>query len=284
MTSLGPGLLTFFTALAYLVSSAFYGAGTVRSGDEPNRSLLRAGFAAAMVGGLLQVAAIGARCVQTNMAPFVTAPDTLSAVGLVIVIVLVLLQFCPVGEKLIAIGALGMPLAFLCVFAGSALQQSTRASSLNARVLNDNLVNLHVLAIVFAFGFIALAFGCAALYIFEDRMLKRKSVARLLKWRLPPLTTIDKLAFFLISLAFPLLTIGILAGVVRAVADHRAFLSWSLEPHTLASVVTWAVYGAYLWLHAGMDWRGPKANYLIGVGVLAALVTYFLPSTLHRFG
>jgi ABC-type uncharacterized transport system permease subunit len=87
-----------------------------------------------------------------------------------------------------------------------------------------------------------------------------------------------------VSLAFPLLTIGILAGVIRAVTEHRAFASWSLEPHTLASVVTWAVYGAYLWLHAGLSWRGPKANYLIGLGIVAAVCTYFAPSTIHRFG
>jgi ABC-type uncharacterized transport system permease subunit len=285
MTALAPGSLLFPAALAYLVSAVFYGAGMVRATEEPNRRLLAAGLGAAIIGAILHTGAIGARCVLTHVTPFVTAPDTLSAVGWAIVLILLALQLCPVRDRMIALEAIGMPLAFLCVFAGSAMQQAlpARATS-NARILNDNLVNLHVVAIVFAFGLIALAFICAALYIAEDRMLKRKSVARLFAWRLPPLTTVDTLAFSLIALAFPLLTIGILAGIVRAIAGRQVVASWGLEPHTLASLVTWAVFGAYLWLHSGMNWRGPKANYLIALGVVAALGTYFAPSTLHRFG
>ncbi len=52
----------------------------------------------------------------------------------------------------------------------------------------------------------------------------------------------------------------------------------------LTSVVTWLVYGLYLALHALAHWRGPRANYLLLGGLLAALVTYFVPSSTHRFG
>ena len=45
-----------------------------------------------------------------------------------------------------------------------------------------------------------------------------------------------------------------------------------------------AGYGLYLGLHAVAQWRGPRANYLLLGGLLAALVTYFIPTSAHRFG
>jgi ABC-type uncharacterized transport system permease subunit len=285
MSSISPGFLLFLTALAYLLASVFYGAGTVRASTDSRRPLMAAGLTATVLGGILHTGAIGLRCMTTHLAPFVTASDSLSAVGWAIVVLLILFQFCPIRDKFTAVGAIGMPLAFLCVFAGSVVGQvSPTHASARARLLNDNLVSLHVLAIVFAFGMIALAFGCALLYFVEDRMLKRKSVARLFSWRLPSLITIDNMAFTLVSLAFPLLTIGILAGIIRAVAERTGFSTWGLEPHTLASAVTWAVYGCYLFLHKGMSWSGRQSNSLLIVGLALALATYFAPGTLHRFG
>ncbi len=87
------------------------------------------------------------------------------------------------------------------------------------------------------------------------------------------------------SLAFPLLTVGILAGIIRAVAEQkRVYRIGAIEPHTLASVVTWAIYGGYLWLHTALAWRGPRANSLLIAGIIAALLTYIVPSRLHQFG
>jgi len=59
---------------------------------------------------------------------------------------------------------------------------------------------------------------------------------------------------------------------------------WGADPMVLTSVVTWLVYGVYLALHVLAQWRGPRANYLLLGGLLAALVTYFVPTTAHRFG
>lgn len=283
MSVLSPGFLGVITAVFYLLASVFYGAGTLRGDSPERRRLLRYGLVSAITGALFHTAAIGLRCVTTHTMPLVSAPDMLSAVGWAIVLAFLLLQACPLRDRMIALGALGMPFAFLSVFAGSAIRHSRHSPSVRSHALNGNLVSLHVLAIVFAFGFLALAVASACLYLLEDRMLKRKQVAQLLFWKLPPLTTIDNLAFTLVSLAFPLLTVGILAGIIRAVAEGDRLPTWGLEPHTLASVVTWAVYGAYLWLHVGKSWRGPRANSLLLVGLLAALVTYFIPGTLHQF-
>jgi ABC-type uncharacterized transport system permease subunit len=282
-----PSFLQILAAIGYLVSSVCYGAGTVRTTDTPRRDLLSTGLIAAIIGVLLHTLAIGAKCAQTHHTPFIDSPDSISAVGWACAIVFLSLQLCPVRDRMIALGAFAMPVACLCVITGSILRLNQPAhfyaTTSNSRLLDSSLVSLHVLAIVFAFGFLALAVGCALLYLVQDRLLKRKIVSQLLFWRMPSLTTIDNLAFTLVSLAFPLLTIGLAAGIIRAVTEGRAFAVWSVEPQTLASVVTWLIYGAYLWLHAGLSWRGPRANSLLIAGLAAALVTFVMPGTLHKF-
>ncbi len=70
-------------------------------------------------------------------------------------------------------------------------------------LLNSRLTTLHILAILFAFGLLVLAFGCAALYLAQDRMLKRKRLSGGLFGKLPPLARLDQLAFTLVAFAFP---------------------------------------------------------------------------------
>jgi ABC-type uncharacterized transport system permease subunit len=284
MTTPNPGFLLVLTALAYLIASALYGAATFRGRSGGSAGLMHAGLCAAIIGAVVHTIAIGARCITTHNTPFVSPPDTLSAVGWAITLVFLLLQVCPLRDRTAALGALGMPLAFLSVFAGAAQRAALPTTPIRSRILDDNLVSLHVIAIVFAFGMLTLAVGCALLYVIEDRLLKRKAVAQLLIWRLPPLSVIDNLAFSLVALAFPLLTLGIIAGIITAALSSHIAAQWTVEPHTLASIVTWAIYGGYLWAHTALSWRGSRANTLLIAGLAAALVTYCIPSALHQFG
>ena len=129
MSDLHTGLLLLLAALAYLISAVLYGAGTVRTAQHPRRDLLRAGLLAAILGVLLHTAAIGARCAKTRIAPFVSPPDAMSAVGWAVALAFLALQLCPLRERLAAFGAVAMPLAFLCVFSGSAMRQATPAGA-----------------------------------------------------------------------------------------------------------------------------------------------------------
>ena len=91
------------------------------------------------------------------------------------------------------------------------------------------------------------------------------------------------MAFTLVAFAFPLLTVGLAAGAIAAVTGGPHG-HWLADQKVLASVVTWLVYGLYLALHVAAHWRGPRANYLLLGGLLAALVTYFVPTQFHQFG
>jgi ABC-type uncharacterized transport system permease subunit len=231
--TISPAFLQVLAALGYLISSVCYGAGSVRNSDTPRRDLLTAGLISAIVGVVIHTFAIGVRCAQTHHTPFMNPPDTFSAVGWTCAIAYLILQICPVRDRTIALGAVSMPVAFLCVLTGSAIRLASPSefypNSVNSKLLDNSLVSLHVLAILFAYGFLAIAVGCALLYIIQDRLLKKKMMSQLLFWRMPSLATIDNLAFTMVSLAFPLLSIGLIAGIIRAVSEGHAFEVWSTD-------------------------------------------------------
>jgi ABC-type transport system involved in cytochrome c biogenesis permease subunit len=266
-------------AVGYLLGSVAYGAHLLLR--QPMLALT--GRAATVLAVLLHTLAIGIHCARVHQTPFTTAAETLSASAWAIALVYLALELL-LTPKPTALGAVALPAAFLCLFVG-AFRHSSQPDTLGAAdmpLLNSRLISLHILAILFAFGLLVLAFGCAALYLTQYRLLKRKQLTGGLFGKLPPLASLDHLAFALVSFAFPLLTIGLAAGIVEAVTGGLHGV-WGADPMVLTSVVTWLVYGLYLTLHAVAQWRGPKANYLLLGGLLAALITYFIPTT-HRFG
>jgi ABC-type uncharacterized transport system permease subunit len=139
------------------------------------------------------------------------------------------------------------------------------------------------MAVVFAYGLLTLAVCCSILYLVEHRLLKRKKILGGTFGKLPPLATVDHMAFTLVCLAFPLLSLGIIAGIIRAASTGTPLVLWFEDAHTLSAVVCWGVYALYLWAHATSNWQGLKANYLLLAGLAAGVLTYFAPSTLHHF-
>ncbi len=271
-------------AALYLLGSAAYGAHLLLRLP----ALALSGRLATMGAVALHTVAIGVHCARTHQTPFTTPAETLSASAWAVALAYLALELL-LRPKPTALGAVALPAAFLCLFAGAFLHPAPPAGLTPATLtaatplLNSRLISLHILAILFAFGLLVLAFGCAALYLAQHRMLKRKRLAGGLFGKLPPLARLDQLAFALVAFAFPLLTIGLAAGVIEALAGGFGS-RWGADPMVLTSVVTWLVYGVYLALHGLAQWRGPRANYLLLGGLLAALITYFVPTTTHRFG
>jgi ABC-type uncharacterized transport system permease subunit len=101
---------------------------------------------------------------------------------------------------------------------------------------------LHVGAALAAFAGFTLAAGLAGLYLWVERRLKRRS-ADILRLRLPPLASLERLTWGTIVVSLPLLTVALVIGIVRQERDGSSFDA--LEAVTL---LTWLVYGAFLTL------------------------------------
>jgi ABC-type uncharacterized transport system permease subunit len=130
-----------------------------------------------------------------------------------------------------------MPLA-VALFIAARVGGGTEAGS-SSHYGNLFLV-LHVGFVLAAFAGFTLAAGLAALYLVEERRLKRRA-ADILRLKLPSLVVLEQLTLRTIAVAMPLLTLGLAAGFVRL--RERGGGVDLLMGETIAA---WAIYAAFL--------------------------------------
>jgi cytochrome c-type biogenesis protein CcsB len=93
------------------------------------------------------------------------------------------------------------------------------------------------------------------------------------RWGLPKPMVLDEIGYRAVVIGFPFLTLTIILGAVWAETAWGRYWSW--DPKETASLVTWFIYGAYLHARVMRGWRGNKAAWLLVIGFLATLLTYF---------
>ena len=134
------------------------------------------------------------------------------------------------------------------------------------------LLKFHI-ALAFT-GVTAFAFAGAisALYLMQARALKQNPSSTLQR-KLPPLVTVDKLAFRAILIGFPFYTLALLIGSVFAMSAENPYISLSYW----SSLFSWVIYGVILHLRVSLGWRGRRASLLTlagFVGIIIVLVQY----------
>ena len=128
-------------------------------------------------------------------------------------------------------------------------------------------------------GVTAFAFAGAisALYLVQARALKQDPSSTLQR-RLPPLVTVDKLAFRAILIGFPFYTLALLIGSVFAMSAESPYISLSYW----SSLFSWVIYGFILHVRVSLGWRGRRASFLTLaglVGIIIVLVQYSMRGT-----
>jgi ABC-type uncharacterized transport system permease subunit len=212
------------------------------------------------LGWLAQTALLGVQAARADGFPWSTWAGSLN-LFVWLVVGTYLIWGCRPRFRLLGLAV--MPLAF-ALFAvarlGGGTGEGTRSSYGNLFLV------LHVGFVLAAFAGFTLAAALAALYLWQERRLKRRA-ADILRLRLPPLAALERLIRRTILVSLPLLTLGLAAGVVRLQRDHR-----SLDALEAVTFATWFVYGGFLALRPG----GRRGAYLALGGfalvVLARLV------------
>jgi ABC-type uncharacterized transport system permease subunit len=168
------------------------------------------------------------------------------------------------------LGLAVMPLAATLL----ALARAGGGTGLSARSDYSSLfLVLHVGLVLVAFAGFTLAAGLSGLYLWQERRLKRRE-RTILRLTWPPLDVLDRLAARTIGVALPALTLGIAVGIARLTRDGRGF-----DALIVVTLLTWAVYGAYLLLRL-LGWRGRRAAYVAFAGfALVVVVRLALPVT-----
>jgi len=150
-------------------------------------------------------------------------------------------------------------LALAWVGGGTAVEDGERSGAVLA---------VHAALMLAGFAGLTLAAGMAALYLWQERRIKRHERS-VLKVRVPPLDALDRLAARSVLGSLALLTLGI--GVGAASFERGDF-----DAAMAVTLGVWATYASLLILrHEG--WRGRRAALLNLTGF--ALVAVVLPLT-----
>jgi ABC-type uncharacterized transport system permease subunit len=132
---------------------------------------------------------------------------------------------------------------------------------------------LHVGLVLAAFAGFTLAAALSALYLWQERRLKRRE-ATIFRRPAPSLATLDRLALRTVVCSLPLLTLGVAVGIGRLVERGDR-----VDALVVATVVTWCAWLAYLVLRVS-GWSGRRAAYVALAGfALVILVRLALPAT-----
>nr|WRW10645.1 cytochrome c biogenesis protein [Ascoseira mirabilis] len=100
------------------------------------------------------------------------------------------------------------------------------------------------------------------------------------------LSFLDNWSYRAISLGFPFLTIGIIAGAVWANEAWGSYWSW--DPKETWALITWLIFAAYLHLRLIVGWKGQNPAILASIGFIVVWICYlgvnFLGQGLHSYG
>jgi ABC-type transport system involved in cytochrome c biogenesis permease subunit len=256
--------LLFWPALLAYGEAAVAYLGEVRRPGLPGR-LATWGV---RIGWLAQTALLIVQAARTDGFPWSTWAGSLN-LFVWLVVTAYLIWGCQPRFRLLGLAVLP-PAAVLLALAHAG---GGTGSDEPARYSSAFLV-LHVGLVLAAFAGFTLAAALSALYLWQERRLKRRE-ATILRVRAPALARLDELAARTTAVALPALTLGIAVGLVRLRDRGGGF-----DAVMAVTFVAWAVYGGYLGLRLLGGLRGRRAAYLLLAGfVLVAVVRLALPVT-----
>jgi ABC-type uncharacterized transport system permease subunit len=256
--------LLFWPALLAYGEAAFAYAGNARRPGLAGR----AGTWGVRVGWLAQTALLAVQAVRAEGFPWDTWAGSLN-LFVWLVVGAYLIWGCRARYRLLGLAVMPLAVALLVlarIGGGTGTGERSRYSSL--------FLAVHVGLVLAAFAGFTLAAGLSALYLWQERRLKRRQPAALLG-RAPALATLDAVSARTILFALPALTVGIAAGLVRLRADGGAF-----DALMAVTLLTWLVYASFLVLRFELGWRGRRAAYVLLAGfALVIVVRLGLPLT-----
>ena len=267
--------LQFLAMALYVASSVCFLLGIRRS-----RPLLEhIALATAGVGGVAHGVSICWRGAAGGYFPLTNLPEGLS-----------FLAWCMVAASFITfkqsrsrqIGSFALPLAAVLLIAVVLVPGPAKEPALE---LSKGWVAAHASTALLSYGAFGLAFVAGLMYLLQERQIKLKRSGTLFRW-LPSLERLERVDSRAIEIAFPLLTLSMLVGLLWA--RMRPDTGWAWGGKETSSLVTWLCYAALLHAKRRYSLRGRKVAYLCILGFVLVLFTFVGASLLfpgaHSYG
>jgi ABC-type uncharacterized transport system permease subunit len=252
----------------FLGALAGYGEAALAFLGEARRPGLpgRLGTWGVRLGWLVQTALLVVQAARAEGFPWGTWAGSLN-LFVWLVVGAYLIWGCRARYRLLGLGVLPLAAALLLVAhlgGGTDVGGESRYS--------DLFLAVHVGLVLAAFAGFTLAAALSALYLWQERRLKRHA-ATILRVPAPSLAALDGFAARTIAVAFPALTLGIAVGLGRLVVAGGG-----VDAVVAVTLLAWAVYATFIVLRYGVGWSGRRAAYVAILGfLLVALVRLGLP-------
>lgn len=135
------------------------------------------------------------------------------------------------------------------------------------------LGRVHISLATVGVAIFALAAALSAIYLIEDRNLRRKRWDAL-SFKQPgaPLQAMDRGSQRLVAAGFPIFTVAMILGAIWV--DRRG--SGFVRPEYGAAMITWLSYAGLLTARVALGWRGRKTAWLTLAGFGAALIVLLI--------
>lgn len=199
-----------------------------------------------LAGSLVCRAAATGRPPWGNMYEYVA---TLSLVG--IVTWLVLLRRYPVRHLT---GFVLLPIAILMFLGGTTLYVPAGPV---VPALRSYWLAVHVAAAILGSGILLVPGTVSVLYLIRDSHDRGSRFLAGFAVRLPEAAVLDRLAYRLTIIAFPIFTFGVICGAIWAEAAWGRYWGW--DPKETVAFVMWIVLAAYLHSRATAGWRARRS-------------------------
>ncbi len=190
-----------------------------------------------------------------------------AALGLVSVVAVVVYLGLGRGRRLEAVGGFVATAAIVFMVAGETITAHQPGR------INRWLLALHITANLLGLGVLLVAGGASGFYLWQARRLKEKRTLAIGP-KLPPLEALDAVVHRLLWIGLPLLTVGIVSGMV--VISQAPVVSAGEALRAFFSYASWLLVVGVLVLRQVGRWRGRRPAYATLGGALCILVVISL--------
>ena len=235
-------------------------------GYRPGRAVGIA-MALTVLGAAFQLAGIVLRAIAAERVPWANMYE-FTVVGTFVAVVTFLVL--TLRRDLRFLGALVLGLTVVALGLGLTVFYVPAAGVEPA--LQSYWIAIHVTIAVLATGMFTVAVSASALQLLKDAWENGSPRLAHPRWRLlgqlPPVRSLEGLAFRLNAVGFVLWTFTVIAGAIWA--EHAWSRFWGWDPKEVWSLIVWLVYAAYLHARTTSGWSARAVGWfsIAGFAVL----------------
>ena len=188
---------------------------------------------AVALGLIFHTVSIGLHSAITGHGPYTTSYEIAMFLAWFIVVIYFLTEW---KYKIKDLGSFVIPLVFLVMLVSVFLSK-------DAGLVPESEIRfwltMHRTLSIIGYAAFSIAFAAGIMYLIQEHQVKSKKLG-IMYFRMPSLEVLDDLNFKVITIGFPLFTLGFMTGSIWNTKMDQAFFSWDLAK-TMPMVIVWLI-------------------------------------------